>query len=235
MAKCGRKQHAQRVTLTFDDTTRPHDGQIVSGTNRPTAFPVAPPPFPVPAPPAPYNTNLATSMGRTRMVRGRSIFSTTPFRLGHHLERLDTEFQRLRSAASDLGVNMTASSTTAVVSSNVTSSSWSRTSGCDRQYVVLNDILPLGVVYISSAASAGIVATNGTDSSPGHPLARHKCVRHQCNRRADHRRGVITNTVSVAASTTDGNPTTTTLPPSSMCPRPRRPDLANDRQSQPTV
>jgi subtilisin-like proprotein convertase family protein len=66
MANAGGGYAIQNVTLTFDDATNnpflPQYTQIVSGTNRPTAFvPVAT--FPAPAPPAPYATNLSAFNG----------------------------------------------------------------------------------------------------------------------------------------------------------------------------
>ncbi len=66
MAKCGAGNAVQNVSLTFDaaaPTSLTATGQIVSGTNRPTSFAVAPPPFQPPAPPAPYTADLSLFNG----------------------------------------------------------------------------------------------------------------------------------------------------------------------------
>ena len=64
MAKAGGNHAINKVTLTFDDAAAsplPQGSQIVSGTNQPTSYAVAPP-FPVPAPPPPYGNVLSASM-----------------------------------------------------------------------------------------------------------------------------------------------------------------------------
>ena len=65
MAHAGGGNAVKGVTLTFDDTASGEllqNGQIVSGTDRPSAF-ILNPGFPVPAPAGPYGTNLFNLYG----------------------------------------------------------------------------------------------------------------------------------------------------------------------------
>src|SRR5206468_3116092 len=110
------------VTLTFDDAASGSLplGPIVSSTNKPTSYAVAPPPFPIPAPPPPYNTNLSLFNGSNpNGAWSLYIFDDTSFDSGTISNGWSLTFNTVPPTSADVGLAMSASSSNVVATSNL--------------------------------------------------------------------------------------------------------------------
>jgi uncharacterized delta-60 repeat protein/uncharacterized repeat protein (TIGR01451 family) len=213
MAKCGTNHAVNNVTLTFDDSgpALPQFSQISSGTNRPTSFAVAPPPFPVPAPPAPYSGNLAVFNGSNpngswSLYVLDDVFLDTGIISNGWVLNLTTTSPA--GGAADVGVALNTPQGTVVATSNLTYSITVTNYGPSAATgIVISDILPAGTLFVSSVAGQGSVATNGAglltwnvgglskDGATSLSLTVRPLVA-----------GLITNSISVLAGSSDPNP-----------------------------
>jgi len=171
MSKCGGSYTIAKVTLTFDDSAAaplPPGAQILSGTYRPSAYPLAPPPFPLPAPPPPYLTNLAVFNGiNPNNLWSLYVYYDTPRNFGiiSNGWLLNLTTATPIPPAADLGLAMTASADSVIVTSNLTFTVNLLNYGPGvASNTVVSDILPDGAVYVSSSVSQGQVSTNGAGS-----------------------------------------------------------------------
>ena len=168
MAKCGGSVTVTNLSFTFDQTAASalsQVGPLVSGTYRPTSYAGAVPPFQAPAPPAPYGTTLSTFVGVTPngnwslYVVDDASFNSGVISNGWIL-RLTTGVP----SSADAGLSMSSSPVGDVILGNTVSYtvSVSNYGPAGASNVVVSDTLPAGAAYVSSAASQGTVATNGT-------------------------------------------------------------------------
>jgi uncharacterized delta-60 repeat protein/uncharacterized repeat protein (TIGR01451 family) len=212
MSKAGGGNTLNKVTLTFDDsaaTSLPQGTQIVSGTNKPTSYAVAPPPFPLPAPPAPYNTNLSSLSGSNpNGTWSLYVYDDSQFNSGIISNGWVLRLSTASPTSADMGIAMVASQTNNIVATSnfsytITVANYGPSSA---NGITVSDPLPAGAAFVSSSPSLGTASVTsgvlnwsipsmGTNTSatltlvisPGLP-------------------GPITNTATVATLTTDGNP-----------------------------
>ncbi len=172
MTKTGGSITVNNATLTFDDDSPsyvPQSSIITSGTNHPTSYATVAPAFPAPAPPwsaaSPYSTNLSVFKGSNPNGNwSLYVFDDTANNLGvisnGWLLTLTTATPLLGNA--DLGVSMTASPASAIVTSNVTYTITVTNYGpAGATGVVVTNPLPAGAAYVSSSPGIGTVTTNG--------------------------------------------------------------------------
>ncbi|HRT56463.1 MAG TPA: hypothetical protein P5038_07535, partial [Candidatus Paceibacterota bacterium] len=216
MSKCGWGWPLNNVTLRFDDTATevlPQSAAITNGTYKPTSYAIVPPSFPVPAPPpspTPYLTNLAAFNGSNPNGSwSLFVFDNVPADSGSISNgwMLTLTTSDLVPASSDLGVAISASASSVVANSNLTYVVTLTNFGpAIASNVVVSDVLPPGVGYVSSTASQGTLTTNaGVASWNVGTLARDGAATLSLVLRPTLV-GVFTNTVTVAASTFDPNP-----------------------------
>ena len=216
MSKSGSSLAINNVTLTFDDAAAaklPQSSRLTSGTNQPTAYPVAPPPFPIPAPPStaasPYTTNLAVFNGfDPNGTWSLYVYDDTQPNYGiisnGWILRLTTTAPLVSSA--DVGLTMTASEVTNIATSNLTYTLTAKNHGpAGSSGIVVTNLLPAGVVFVSSDRpgqvsvqanqvvwSVGALALNASSSLS---LVVKPTVA-----------GVITNVAVVSSASLDPNP-----------------------------
>lgn len=216
MAKCGGSYGVDNVTLTFDDAaanrvTNGSFGPIVSGTNRPTSYALATPPFP-PAltPPAPYSTNLSVFNGRDpNGAWSLYVIDDSPGADGviSNGWSINLVTAGVVPAAADVGLTMTASPLTNVVNDSLTFTLSLTNYGPSRATnIVVTDILPAGMVYVSSSRSTGsITNSDGVFTWTVPWLETNAWATSALTVRVTNT-GVFTNTAALTTSTTDLNP-----------------------------
>jgi uncharacterized repeat protein (TIGR01451 family) len=214
MAKAGGNNAVNGVRLTFDDdapTQLPQGAQIVSGTNRPTSYSVAPPPFPVPAPPPPYGSALsafngANPNGAWALYIMDDTFLDSGAITNGWILNLTTTAPVPGNA--DAGLTMVASQPTVVATSNliytITVVNYGPSTGTN---IVVSDQLPAGVTYVSSFPSLGTVTTNGAGLVTWtlNSLARDASATLALTVRAATA-GTVVNTAAVTTGSPDVNP-----------------------------
>ncbi|HXU74934.1 MAG TPA: Calx-beta domain-containing protein [Methylomirabilota bacterium] len=168
LAKAGGNHAINNVTLTFDDAAAsqlPQSTQIVSGTYRPTSYAVAAPPFPVPAPPPPYGNTLAGFNGATpNGIWSLYIMDDTFLDSGAVSNGWILNLTTIAPVPgnADAGLTMVASSPSVVATSNLVYTLTLVNYGPGTATnLVVSDLLPAGVSYVSSFPSLGVVTTNG--------------------------------------------------------------------------
>jgi uncharacterized delta-60 repeat protein/uncharacterized repeat protein (TIGR01451 family) len=171
MSKAGGTMSANRVTLTFDDAAAAGlpNGQLTSGTYKPTSFATVTPPFPTPAPPvtagSPYATNMAVFNGANPNGDwSLFVLDDTGFNSGlvsnGWLLKLSTAAPVAANA--DVGLASFASPSPVILNSNVTLTVTVTNFGpAVASTIAVTDQLPPGAALVSSAASTGSTTTNG--------------------------------------------------------------------------
>jgi uncharacterized repeat protein (TIGR01451 family) len=213
MSKAGGSFALAKTTITFDDGSPalPPSSQIVSGTNRPSAYPVATPPFPVPAPPGPYMTNLAVFTGKNPNGTW-SLFVFDDRNVNSGMISNGWVLNLTASApippASDLGVAAEIIPSSFVVTSNltyqVTVTNYGPSAGTG---VVVTDVLPAGMVFVSASSAKGVVSTNAAGVvtwSVGN-MAKDESAEMTLVV-SPTQTGLVANTFTVASTTADPNP-----------------------------
>jgi uncharacterized repeat protein (TIGR01451 family) len=168
MANAGSGYALHSATLKFDDFAPaylPQSSQIISGTNKPTAyFPVTA--FPAPAPAAPYATNMANFNGSnpngtwSLFVIDDSSLNSGAISNGWSLNLVTANPV---GTAGDVAIGMTASPSVVSVSNNlnfiltVTNYGPSAANG-----VSVTNTLPSGVTFVSAAGTQGTAVQNGS-------------------------------------------------------------------------
>jgi uncharacterized delta-60 repeat protein/uncharacterized repeat protein (TIGR01451 family) len=220
MAHCGSSFAINNVTLTFDDTSTnilPYAAQILPGTYPPTSYASFPPLFP--APPAPFLTNATAPPFATNL----SVFNGTSPNGSWALYVYDDTYLNSGSiangwqlnlsvtgpvpGAADLPLTMTASALTNVATSNLTYTLTVTNYGpSSASNVVVADVLPAGVVLTGTNASqgtitnvAGLVTWQVGSLTYGAIATLALDVQTTVP-------GLITNSATVSAATTDPNP-----------------------------
>ena len=213
MAKCGGSYIANNVTLTFDDSAAsslPHFTQIVSGTNRPTSYAFTAPPFP-PAltPPPPYNTNLAVFKGNNpNGAWSLYVIDDTPYNNGviSNGWSLSLVIAGVVPAQADVGLAMSASPATVVVTSNLTYTLTLTNYGPSAATnIVVTDTLPPGMTFVSSSSPGNVIYSAGVVTWSVPVLALNATASLALVVKANIT-GVITNTAAVTTGTADPNP-----------------------------
>jgi uncharacterized delta-60 repeat protein/uncharacterized repeat protein (TIGR01451 family) len=172
MAKAGSSFSVNNITLGFDDSapgSLPQSAKLVSSTNRPSSYAIAPPPFPVSAsispPPPPYAANLSTFNGNdpngTWLLY---VYDDTRLNSGAisngWLLYLTTAATIVPVA--DLGIAMFASQATDVQSSNLTYTiSITNYGPSVASNILVTDILPAGALWVANTPFQGPPGTNG--------------------------------------------------------------------------
>jgi len=166
MSKAGGGYSITNVTLTFDDTATSGlpTTLITSGTYKPTSDAVAPPPFPPTSTPVgPYLTNMATFTGNNpNGTWSLYVIDDTPLNAG--IISNGWSITLLTSSplplASDVGVAVSPSVTTAIVTSNITFTVTVNNYGpAVATNVVVANTLPAGATF-SAAPAVGTLSTN---------------------------------------------------------------------------
>jgi uncharacterized repeat protein (TIGR01451 family)/uncharacterized delta-60 repeat protein len=217
MADCGGSFTINNVTLTFDDTaansvTNGMFGPIVSGTNRPTSYYAAgTPPFPSAlTPPPPYSTNLSVFNGNNpNGAWSLFVIDGAAGNVGviSNGWSLSLTIAGVVPAAADVGLAMTATPATVVVTSNLTYTLTLTNYGpAGATNIVVTDILPAGMAYVSGTPSPGSVSNSAgvvtwTVPSLANGAAASLALVVQANNT-----GTITNSATVTTSTADLNP-----------------------------
>ncbi len=216
MAKCGDGFTINNVTLTFDDAaansvTNGMFGPIVSGTNKPTSYFPGTPPFP-PAltPPGPYSTNLSVFNGNNPNGNwSLYVIDDMPGGAGAISNGwvLNLTTAGVVPAAADVGLAMTGSAATVVVTSNLTYTLTLTNYGpTNATSIVVTDALPVGTVYVSSSPSQGSVSNNaGMVTWAVTNLAMNATASLALVVQANST-GTITNAAAVTTGTADLNP-----------------------------
>jgi uncharacterized repeat protein (TIGR01451 family) len=210
MAKTGSRYNLSHVTLTFDDAYPylPLSTNIVSGTNHPTSYAVAPPPFPTPAPAPPYATNLAVFNGNNPNGQwSLFIIDDTPINSGIISNGwiLNLVTAALVPSAADLAIGLTSSAATVIDNSNVSYSvSVTNFGPSASAAIVISDPIPAGMTFVSSSPAQG-APTNGVLTLSISGLAKDASTNVTIVLQPNVL-GSLTNTVSVSAATTDPNP-----------------------------
>jgi len=216
MAKCGGSYTLDDVTLTFDEAaansvTNGKSGPIVSGTNRPTSYALATPPFlPAITPPAYYSTNLSVFNGiDPNGAWSLYVIDDSPGADGviSNGWSINLVTAGVVPAAADVGLTMTASPLTNVVNDSLTFTLSLTNYGPSRATnIVVTDILPAGMVYVSSSRSTGsITNSDGVFTWTVPWLETNAWATSALTVRVTNT-GVFTNTAALTTSTSDLNP-----------------------------
>jgi uncharacterized repeat protein (TIGR01451 family)/uncharacterized delta-60 repeat protein len=215
MAKCGRGNAINNATLTFDDSavngSLPYNGQIVSGTNKPTSYAVATPPFP-PAltPPPPYSTNLSVFNGNNANGNWSLylIDDTAGFTgVISNGWSLNLATAGVVPGAADVGLYLVPSTPTNIVTSNLVYTLTLTNYGpSGATNIVVTDTLPAGMVYVTSSSSRGSVTNSAGVVTWTIPwLGTNASATSAITVQATNT-GMVTNTATVTTSTADLNP-----------------------------
>jgi len=213
MAHAGLGNAVQNAVLTFDDaaaTSLPQSGQIVSGTNKPTAyFPVVN--LPAPAPSGPYTTTTTLAAFNGSNPNGLwSLYIIDDAQLNSGMVSngwsLNLTFANTVPAAADLVAGVSAAPNPVVAGNNliytvtVTNFGPSAATG-----VLVTNTLPPGVSFVSASPSQGSVANYGNQivwNAAGLALNAYATLTITALPSAA---GTITDTCSVQANEADPN------------------------------
>jgi uncharacterized delta-60 repeat protein/uncharacterized repeat protein (TIGR01451 family) len=204
------------VTITFSDSASSSlpQGQITSGTYKPTSFAGANPNFPPPAPfsvaPGFYRTNLATfnggnpngvwqlfviddSQGNTGVITNGWILRLTTAQI---------------LGASDLAVGLAAAPNPVVVTSNLTYTLFVTNFGPSiSSNITLTDVFPTNAVYVTNSTTSGSASINPLGALVWNiPFLPNSGVASNTLVIRPGSVGLITNSLSVATATLDPNP-----------------------------
>jgi uncharacterized repeat protein (TIGR01451 family) len=150
----------------------PRNAQITNGTYAPTSYASAAPPFPLPAPAptptSPYNTSLTLFDGiNPNNTWSLFVYDDTAFNSGiiSNGWLLNLVTANPLQQVADVGLTMTASASSVILTSNVTFTVGATNYGPSiANDVQVTDVLPSGAVYYSSEP-VGTLSTNSAGST----------------------------------------------------------------------
>ena len=219
MSDCGSSFAINDLTLTFDDTATnvlPSAAQIIPGAYNPTAYgppPVLPEPaapFPTNATAPPYVTNLSVFNGTSPNGQWALYVYDNKYLTSGSISNgwiLNLTLTGPVPGAADLALGMTASALTNVATSNLTYTLTVTNYGpSTSSIVVVTDLLPAGTVLVSNNASQGTITNVAGLVTWQVGSLTNDAIATLALGVQTSLPGLITNSATVSAVTTDPNP-----------------------------